>query len=58
MRHQRGRDGIFNLLAHQKFVAEPHDLAVNADTRRRVGHKQKIAATPFDKLNEPSIEFR
>jgi hypothetical protein len=57
MRHERGRDGVFDLVTYKKLVAERNDCPVNADTGRRVGDEQKIAATALDELREPAVQF-
>jgi hypothetical protein len=56
MRHQRRRDGVFNLVARELLFAHRNNLAIYTDAGRRVGHQQQVAAVPFDKLNQPTIE--
>ncbi len=57
MRHQRGRDGVFNLVAGELSVADGNDLSVHSDAGRRVGDEQQVAAAPLDQLDEPEVEF-
>ena len=57
MRHQRGRDGVFNFVALEFSGADGDNLSVDADAGRRVGDQQQVAAAPFDQLDEPAVEF-
>ena len=57
MRHQRGRDGVFNLVARELSFADGNYLAVHSDAGRRVGDEQQVAAAPLDQLDEPAVEF-
>jgi hypothetical protein len=57
MWHKRRRDSALNLLAYEQLAAQGNHLSIQADTRRSVRNEQKIAATPFNKLNEPSIQL-
>ena len=57
MRHQRRRDGVFNLVARELFLADGNHLAIHADASRRVSHKQQVAAAPLHQLDQPSVEF-
>src|SRR5579859_457466 len=57
VRHQRGRDGVFNLVAYQLSGADGNNLAVNADASGRVSNEQQVAAAPLDQLDEPAVEL-
>jgi hypothetical protein len=57
VRHERRRDGAFNLFALKRTVADGNDLAVNAYTGRSSRHQQKIAATTLDELTQPAIDL-
>ena len=57
MRHQRGRDGVFNLVARELSLADGNNLAVDADAGGRVGNEQQVAAAPLDELDQPAVEF-
>ena len=57
VRHERGRDGVFNLVAHQLFGADGHNLAVHSDAGWRVSNEQQVAAAPLDQLDKPAIQF-
>ena len=57
MRHQRGRNGVFNFVALELSGADGDNLSVDADASGRVGHEQQVTAAPFDELNKPAIEF-
>src|SRR4051812_6465806 len=57
MRHERGRDGVFNLVARELSFTDGNNLSVHADAGRRVSNEQQVAAAPLDQLDKPAIEF-
>lgn len=57
VRHERRRDGAFNLFALERTVAYGNDLSVNTNTGRSGRHKQKITAATLDELGQPAIEL-
>src|SRR5690242_2461876 len=57
MRHKRGRDSVFNLLAAERLIANRNDMPVNANTCRSIGNEQQIAAVTLHQFLKPSIEL-
>src|SRR5579864_1117150 len=57
MRHERGRDGVLNLVAGELSLADGNNLSVHANAGGRFGNQEQIAAAPLDQLDQPAIEF-
>ena len=58
VRRQRRRDGVLDFLAAERRLGQRHDLAVDAQRRRRAGHEQQIARRSRRHLAEPRAQPR